>query len=92
LTASERSEAEQECQRLTDLGPASDYLPSEVIAWAKTHPDDARVPEALALAVRSTRYGWNDEKTGPLSKAAFDLLHRRYPNSTWAQQTKYWFK
>jgi hypothetical protein len=50
------------------------------------------VPEALHLAVKSTRYGCTDKETGRWSKAAFDLLRRKYPNSTWAKQTPYWFK
>ena len=92
LTAKEREEAEQESRHLGDLGPAPNYLSKEAVAWAKIHPTDPRVPEALALAVRSTRYGQTDDNTGLYSKAAFDLLHRRYPQSTWAQQTKYWFR
>ena len=77
---------------MNNLGPAPDYLPREVIDWAKTHPSDPRVAEALALAVKSTRFGCTDQKTGQFSKQAFDLLHSRYPKSSWAQQTKYWFK
>jgi hypothetical protein len=67
-------------------------LSREAIAWANAHPQDPRVPEALALAVKSTRFGSTDQQTGELSKAAFELLHRRYPKSTWADETKYWFK
>jgi hypothetical protein len=92
LNATERAQAEQESKHLVALGAAPDYLCSEAIAWAKTHPSDPHVPEALALAVKSTRFGCTDKETGKLSKAAFDLLHRRYAKSTWAQQTKYWFK
>jgi hypothetical protein len=46
----------------------------------------------LALAVKSTRFGCADQKTGTLSKAAFDLLHSLYPKSSWTDKTKYWFK
>lgn len=53
---------------------------------------DPRVPEALHLAVKSTRFGCVDKETGKFSKAAFDLLHQRYPRSRWAEQTKYWYK
>jgi len=49
------------------------------------------VPEALYLAVRSTRYGCTDKETGRLSKTAFELLHSRYPDSEWAKKTKFWF-
>jgi hypothetical protein len=92
LTATEQAEAAREWQRLLDMSPAADYLAAEAVGWGKAHPSDPRVPEALALAVKSTRFGCVDPKTGEASKAAFDLLHSRYPNSSWAAQTKYWFK
>ncbi len=74
------------------LGTGPNYLCKTAIAWAEKNPADPRAPEALHLAVRSTRYGCTDDQTGRWSKAAYDLLHRRYPNTTWAKNTKYWFK
>jgi hypothetical protein len=74
------------------LGTAPNYLCRIAIAWAEKNPADPRAPEALHLAVRSTRFGCTDAETGRWSKAAYDLLHRRYPNTTWAKNTKYWFK
>ena len=62
------------------------------VEWAEKNPADKRAPEALHLAVKATRYGCTDKETGRWSKAAFDLLHQRYPNSGWAKETKYWFK
>ena len=77
---------------LQALGTAPNYFCRIAIEWAEKNPTDARAPEALHLAVRSTRYGCTDKETGRWSKAAYDLLHRRYPNTTWANNTKYWFK
>ncbi|MDX6404277.1 MAG: hypothetical protein QOH70_1732 [Blastocatellia bacterium] len=77
---------------LQALGTAPDYFCRIAIAWTEKNPADPRAPEALHLAVRSTRYGCTDDQTGRWSKAAYDLLHRRYPNTTWAKNTKYWFK
>ena len=77
---------------LKALGTAPNYLCRIAIAWAEKNPADPRAPEALHLAVRSTRYGCTDKETGRWSKAAYDLLHSRYPNTTWAKNTKYWFK
>ncbi len=77
---------------LKALGTAPNYLCRIAIAWAEKNPADPRAPEALHLAVRSTRYGCTDKETGRWSKAAYDLLHQRYPNTTWAKNTKYWFK
>src|SRR2546423_6804960 len=77
---------------LQALGTAPNFLCKTAIDWTEKNPNDPRSPEALHLAVRSTRYGCTDKETGRLSKAAFDLLHRRYPNTKWANATKYWFK
>jgi TolA-binding protein len=74
------------------LGALPNYLCRQVIQWATNNPQDPRVPEALHLAVNSTRHGCTDSASGRWSKAAFDLLHRKYPNSTWAKKTPYWFK
>jgi len=87
-----QSLAGREASALHALGTGPNYLCRTVIDFATTNPADARVPEALHLAVKSTRYGCIDAETGRWSKAAFDLLHRRYPNTTWAKETKYWFK
>ena len=73
------------------LGTAPNYLCKIAIEWANANPNDPRSPEALHLAVRSTRYGCTDKETGKWSKSAFDLLHKRYPNTKWANATKYWF-
>ena len=77
---------------LQALGTAPNYLCRIAIEWTDKNPADPRSPEALHLAVRSTRYGCTDKETGRWSKAAYDLLHRRYPNTVWAKNTKYWFK
>ncbi|MGH9449674.1 MAG: hypothetical protein ACRD11_03950 [Terriglobia bacterium] len=92
LTPSERTEANREWRELLTDSPAPDYLAKQVLTWAKAHPADPRDAEALARAVKATRVGCADQATGTLSKAAFDLLRQRYPRSSWANQTPYWFK
>jgi hypothetical protein len=67
------------------------YFAPAVLDWAKAHPDDPRVPEALHFFVRATRFGCVDKSIGPYSRRAFDLLHKKYPQSEWAKQTPYWF-
>jgi hypothetical protein len=76
-------------KNLRRSGSPQNYLTSEVLAYAKQHPDDSRVPQALHLAVRATRYGCTSPDTTHLSEAAFKLLHERYPKSEWAEKTKY---
>jgi hypothetical protein len=88
LPAADRSQAAEEWKRLAAIPTAPNYLAALVIAYAKAHGDDPRAPEALHLAVRATRFGCTDDRTGALSKQAYDLLHARYPNSEWAKQFK----
>jgi hypothetical protein len=94
LSPAEKAEGVREVQRLHDAGPAQSSLAPVVMGWAKAHPEDSRVPEALARLVRITRYGCRfggGDHNGLVSKAAFDMLHAKYPDSTWARQTPYWF-
>ncbi|HWB96846.1 MAG TPA: hypothetical protein VG672_09095, partial [Bryobacteraceae bacterium] len=70
---------------------APNYLCAQTLVWAAAHPDDPRVPEALHLSVRATRYSLPDAATSDYSRKAFQLLHARYPQTRWAQQTKYWY-
>lgn len=93
LSAAEREEAEGEWEQLENDAPAgADWLAWAVLERARSHADDARVPQALHLAVRGTRLGCKTKDTGKYSREAFDLLHRRYPKSEWAAKTRYWYK
>ncbi len=91
LDPTQQKTAEEEWQRLTNLGVAPNYFTRQVIDWAQKHQDDQRVPEALHLVVKSTRYGCTDEHSSAFSKQAFQLLHRRYPDNSWAKKTPYWY-
>ena len=68
-----------------------------VIDYANDHPDDPHHSEALALVVRAGHYacqpysGSDKSEYTPVSKAAFELLHRRYPKSPWALKTRYYY-
>lgn len=89
LPEADKNRAQQEQEKLAAIGFAPNYLTSEVLTYAKQHPDDPRVPQALHLAVRATRYGCTNPDTTHLSEAAFNLLHQQYPKSEWAEKTKY---
>jgi hypothetical protein len=98
LTEAQRKTAAGEWARLSEIGAAPAYLTEEALVWAKAHRDDPRVPESLYLAVRSTRYGCapnvpegRNSVTSPLSREAFEFLHRHYPKNPWTLKTKYWF-
>ncbi len=88
LTKADRERAQKENERLRELPGAPTYLGATVIPWAKAHANDPRVPEALHLVVRATQYGDHDSDT---SKAAYDLLHNRFPRNPWTAKTPLWF-
>ncbi len=91
LPRPERTAGQKEWQRLqAEAVRAPDYLCRETLVWARAHPDDPRVPEALHLAVRTTRYT-NGERSTTFPKQAFALLHTRYRKSKWAAMTPYWY-
>lgn len=91
LAPPERTRGDEEWARLAKLASAPTLLAAEVVAYGRTHPKDERVPEALHLAVRATRYGCTDAASSAQSKAAFQLLHKQWPKSEWAAKTKYYF-
>ena len=92
LTAEQKVAGRRERAELRLLGAAPNYLAREVVNWANRAPNNARIPEALHLAVVATRYGCVNKETGGFSRAAWQLLHSRYKNSEWAKRTPYWFK
>lgn len=92
LSATQRAAGEGEWAALIGRAAvATNFLCAETLAWAKSHPGDPRLPEALHLAVRATRYGPADKSTRDYSRRSFELLHRRFPNSEWARKTEYWY-
>ena len=80
-------------------GSSTKRMAEDAVAWGKDSNwlervtgGDEFLPEALHLAVRATRYACRrPEDNSPWSRAAFAMLHNRYPESTWAAQTPYWF-
>jgi len=93
--------AAEEYKRLQQLPDPVALLGQRVIDYAKDHPDDPHLPEALALTVRSSHYACEsyDARTNSpaavestaASKAAFEMLHRRYPKSPWTAKTPYYY-
>ena len=83
--------AKREWQKLGTIGTAPNYLAAQVLAYAKHHEEDQRVPQALHLAVRATHLGCTNAETTRLSNAAFNFLHEHYPKSEWAAKAKYYY-
>ncbi len=81
----------KENQELTKANAASVYLPNIVINYAKTNPKDPYVPQALHLAVRCTHLGDRSKDSSALSKKAFQLLYREFPQNIWTKKTPYYY-
>ena len=84
----------REREALAAVAKAPQSLSDGAIEWGRKA--SARRPkgadEALALAVRSTRYGCQfSGGHGVYSKAAWDLLHQKFPASDAAKRTRWWF-
>ncbi len=92
LTQDERIAAEREWTSLSKREAGATWLALQGVAWAKAHPDDPNAPETLHLAVRTLRYSCGEDVSDhTLSREAFTLLHRKYPNSEWTKKTPFWF-
>ncbi len=86
------AEAKREFAKLGALSSATDFLGSIVLQYAESHRQDPRIPEALHDLVRSGHYGCADVDTWKTTRAAFRMLHLRYPQSDWAKRTPTWFR
>lgn len=93
LTPAQTAAADAEVKRVAGGKSASVQLGQRVLDYAQAHPGDRDVPEALALVVRVTHYGGEtgSKENSAISKAAFQLLHQRYPQTSWAKNTKFYY-
>jgi hypothetical protein len=90
LSAADKATAKSELTKLVAQSEAPNYMGKVAIAYAKAHPADPRVPEALALTVKATHFGSSDEsKTTAISTQAFQLLHKSYAGNPWTKKTPY---
>ncbi len=101
LSSDQLAQAAAEYQRLKQLPDSATVIGQRVIDYANQNPNDPEVPEALALTVRATHYACQTYEPNqaasttsgytPVSKAAFELLHQRYPKSPWTAKTPYYY-
>jgi len=86
-----RSRDEAELAALSAIPSAPETLAYTAIAW-RGSGSGAHQDEALALAVRATRYGCQRQGGhGAWSRAAHAILHQRFPTSPAAARTRWWF-
>lgn len=91
LTANDLKIAAAEVATIIALGEAPNILTAHVLDYARNHPHDPRLPEALHRCVRATRLGSTDKSTTSFSRRAFVLLHKQYGNNAWAKKTPYYY-
>jgi hypothetical protein len=89
----------KELAALTAKGSSAERFAEDAVAWGnrvgwlgRRFGMEDHLPETLYLAVRATRFGCRrPEDNSPWSRAAYTMLHRRFPSSEWARRTPYWF-
>jgi hypothetical protein len=82
----------KELASLAKAPPAPKALTQAAMRWAKMSDGKDGAPEALALAVRATRYGcnWHGSHKS-YSKPAQEMLKAKFGTTEWAAKTPYWF-
>lgn len=80
-----------ELARLGAMKTATGVTGEDVLAWGAAHPQDPDLPWLLHVVVMSTRGGCRDPDAKTLSRTAWNLLHKRYANSAWADKTPYFY-
>jgi len=70
------------------MPPGAVAVWDEMLTYARANPADPQVAEALYWIVRAGRWGGSHKRSG---KRAFELLHARYPKSTWAKRSPYFY-
>ncbi len=91
LPVDERKSADREWTAWSALD-GSEFLCREALKRADASPADARVPEALSRCIGAVHFSPSSERCDALAESAFNLLHRRYPTSAWAQRNKFWYR
>jgi hypothetical protein len=72
----------------------SQTLGDAVIGWARSHPKDPRLAGDLASVVTQWKYSYHPQGTPqyvPQSREAFTLLHKLFPRSQEARDTRYFY-
>jgi len=91
ISAAESKTADDEWQKLSAIN-APNYLCSAAIEHTRSHPDDDRNPRALYRCLTAVHLGCSNDHGTELARSAFQLLHRRYPNSVWSEKGNIWYR
>lgn len=88
LSADQLASAKRDQSVLKAIGDAKPYLGKRVLEWARSTPNDPRLPEALFIAAKANgqyKYGCSSWEHDVKTKTELEkLLRSRYPASPWA--------
>lgn len=88
LSSDQIATAKRDRAALSAIGDAKPYLGKRVLEWARSTPDDPRLPEALFIAAKANeqyKYGCDGWTHDLKTKTQLEkLLRSRYPDSPWA--------
>lgn len=88
LSARDKARWQAEYATLTATPDATEFLGRLALDWAKQHPRDATLPDALRMVVRSARGGCVTPVAVGYGRQAFRHLHRYFPDSEAARSTR----
>ncbi len=93
LTPPQRAAHTRERQRMSALGGDAAWVANELARLAPLSLRDPEMPALLASAVRGTRNNGCPPAAAihAASRAAFTALHRYFPRSAEARDTRYWY-
>jgi hypothetical protein len=97
LSPQARETGEKETAALLAQGSAEEYLGSQILDCARTHPSDPDVPEALFLSLRTIRYGYyrgwgterdkeNSDRVATIAQELGATMRRQYPANPWTKK------
>jgi hypothetical protein len=97
LSPEMRNSGEKETAAVLAMGGAEEHLGFQVLDYARAHPSDPDVPEALYLTLRAIRYGCNHGWGSESDKASADhvasiahevgaIMRKRYPGNPWTRK------
>jgi len=90
LTRIEQKRLEAE-QKVIAANDPPHLLCETVVGWARSHPNDPRVPEMLYRIVKLPFWSKHTQYGSRYSHAAYTLLHKQYHTSSWAKSLSWWY-
>ena len=89
LSTDEQKQVDAE-HKVIDANDPPHLLCQTVMDWARSHPEDPRVPEMLYRVVKQPLWAKHTDYGSKLSHYAFNLLHKQYPKA-WTNRLQWWY-